>query len=288
MSDGNGLINLGDLSKPATVLIERISDAVGGLAKPWQITRVARAEARADVIRAQTRAEISEIEERAILRMVREEGQKQENMENITALAMPLVSSEAEPEKVEKDWLAHFFDKSRLVSDVEMQAIWANILSGEANKPGSFARKTVDIVSSLEKADAHLFANLCKFSMELEVFSPVIPELGNKIFSKSDINFSTLSHLDDIGLIKFNSITGFTFQNVRKYSTVRYAGVDLVMELPDARSDVEIGPCMFTKAGRELASVCEIRPDNGYLDYIIGTFANRSIIFSSPVFGGFR
>ena len=35
--------NLGDLTKPATVLVEKISDAVGGLFKPWQIVRVANA-----------------------------------------------------------------------------------------------------------------------------------------------------------------------------------------------------------------------------------------------------
>jgi hypothetical protein len=44
---GGGLISIPDLSKPATVLIEKISDAVGGIAKPWQTVRVARAEAKA-------------------------------------------------------------------------------------------------------------------------------------------------------------------------------------------------------------------------------------------------
>ena len=49
MGEGGGLINLGDLSKPATVLIERVSDAVGGIAKPWQIKRIAKAETKADL-----------------------------------------------------------------------------------------------------------------------------------------------------------------------------------------------------------------------------------------------
>jgi len=68
------LISLGDLSKPATILIEKISDAVGGIAKPWQTVRVAKAEAKADLIRAESRIEISEIERRALARIVREEG----------------------------------------------------------------------------------------------------------------------------------------------------------------------------------------------------------------------
>ena len=40
----NPLVNLGDLSKPAVVLVEKISDAVGGIFKPYQIVRVAKAE----------------------------------------------------------------------------------------------------------------------------------------------------------------------------------------------------------------------------------------------------
>jgi hypothetical protein len=47
MSD-QSLINLSELSKPATVLIEKISDALGGVFKPFQIVRVAKAEAEAE------------------------------------------------------------------------------------------------------------------------------------------------------------------------------------------------------------------------------------------------
>ena len=48
----NPLAKLGDLTKPATVLIEKISDAVGGIFKPYQIIRVAKAESEAERIRA--------------------------------------------------------------------------------------------------------------------------------------------------------------------------------------------------------------------------------------------
>jgi len=37
MAQGGGLINLGELSKPPTVLIEKISDAIGEIFKPYQI-----------------------------------------------------------------------------------------------------------------------------------------------------------------------------------------------------------------------------------------------------------
>ena len=51
---GNSVINLGELSKPATVLIEKIADAVGGIFKPYQIKRLAKAEAEAELIHAES------------------------------------------------------------------------------------------------------------------------------------------------------------------------------------------------------------------------------------------
>ena len=40
----------GGLSKPATLLIQKISDAIGGFAPPWQRRRLAHAEADAKII----------------------------------------------------------------------------------------------------------------------------------------------------------------------------------------------------------------------------------------------
>lgn len=52
MSQENPIAKLGDLTKPATVLIEKISEAVGGVFKPYQIVRVAKAEAEVGRIQA--------------------------------------------------------------------------------------------------------------------------------------------------------------------------------------------------------------------------------------------
>src|SRR5437667_5580904 len=108
MSDPTALISLGDLTKPATVLIEKIAEAVGGGFRPYQIKRVAKAEAEADKIRALAGVEISEIEQRALVRMIGEEGKKQKNIEDIAAEALPKLNETAKPEEIENDWLANF------------------------------------------------------------------------------------------------------------------------------------------------------------------------------------
>lgn len=61
MNDSKSIINFGDLSKPANTLINKISDAIGGIFKPQQIRRVAQAEAEAEKIRAVGRIEVNEL-----------------------------------------------------------------------------------------------------------------------------------------------------------------------------------------------------------------------------------
>ena len=134
---GNSLINLGDLSKPANTLIEKISDAIGGLYKPFQIRRVAEAEADADNIRAVAHIEVTELQHRAMSRLFAEEAKKQHNIEAITLKALPDIKPESQPKNVEDDWIINFFDKCRLISDEQMQSLWARILAGETNSPGN-------------------------------------------------------------------------------------------------------------------------------------------------------
>ncbi len=87
MANGGSLINLGELSKPVSVLIEKISDAVGGVFLPYQIKRVAKAEADAALIKLGAEIEMTDLQRRAMHRMVHEEAQRQANIESIAALA---------------------------------------------------------------------------------------------------------------------------------------------------------------------------------------------------------
>lgn len=130
MAEGNSLINLGDLSKPATVLIEKVSNAVGVIYEPYHIKRKARAEAEAEKIKALAKIELTELEQRALDRFVHQETRKQANIEQITAQAAASLPSDAQVENLDEDWIAHFFKQCDTVSDKEMQSLWARLLSG--------------------------------------------------------------------------------------------------------------------------------------------------------------
>lgn len=277
MADKNSLVDLGDLSKPATRLIEKVSDAVGGIAKPWQIERVAKAEAKADIIRAQSRIEISEVEERALQRMVREEGKRQENIENITAQAIPHLNENAKPEDVDDDWISNFFDKARMISDKEMQELWSKLLSGEANNPGSYRKRTVELVASLDKSDAELFSKLCSCIWMIGRPTVLIFDNSDAGVANNGLSFEDLKHLDSLGLIDFEALAGFKRVGYTKEHAVLYFGRPIILTGSSDKDSLNLGSAMLTRVGVELASICPAQPNKDFFEYIIKKFMDDGL-----------
>lgn len=283
MSEGNSLINLGDISKPATVLIEKVSGALGGYFKPYQIKRVAKAEAEAEIIKAQAQIEVPDLQRRALGRFVAEEAKRQDNIEKITEKAIPQLEDSAKPQDVEDDWITNFFDKCRIISDGEMQFLWAKVLSGEANSPGSFSKRTVNFLGSLDKADAHLFTSLCGFGWFIGEVAPLILNVQDSIYDNKGINFKSLTHLDDIGLLSFNHISGFKRLGFPKRITIFYYGTPLNLEFQAPENNgLEMGKVLLSKTGQQLSKICGSKPVDGFIDYVIEWWVKKGIVLSSP------
>lgn len=271
MSDdkSTSIVNLGDLSKPANTLIEKVSSAIGGIFEPWQIKRVARAEAEAGLIKAKSEIEITDLHRRAMHRFVEEEANRQENMEEITRKSLPHLAEKSNPENMEDDWVTNFFDKSRIVSDEEMQGIWAQVLAGEANAPGSFSKRTVNLLGDLDKRDAELFQTLCRFGWIFGTFTPLVFDTQDKIYNDLGINFGSLSHLDSLGLIQFNGVSGFSKQRLPNNFAVSYCGQVLPLTMSkETDNTLSIGKVLLTQAGQELARVVKVPGVDGFYDYV--------------------
>jgi hypothetical protein len=277
-SDGNklSLINVGDWSKPANTLIEKISEAIGGIAKPWQIRRVAEADAAAEKIQATAEVEIAALHRRAARRFLLEEAKKQQNIEAIISKALPDVGGDAKSEQVEDDWIANFFDKCRLISDEEMQKLWAKVLSGEANSPGRFSKRTIGLLASLDKSDAKMFANLCRFTCSIGgQLAPVITNYPNQIYAKNGIDFALLAHLESIGLIRFNYTPKhiFSIGDLAREPVIDYFGQKIVIRFDsDKNNELAVGQVLFTQAGEQLFSICGAKCLDGFFDYLNTTW----------------
>lgn len=263
-----------DLTKPVTTLIEKISNGVGILYEPKRIKRNAQAEGEALIIVAKARVKADSIEERAVQRLVKEESRRQENIESVIGKALPEVINTATPDDIEDDWLANFFDKSKNISDTEMQNVWSRLLAGEANNPGTFSKRTINLLAELDKKDAILFTNLSQFSITIYNghTNPYIDDVQRAIYSDSGIDFGALQHLDSLGLIKFDAIGGFSIgQPGQKGGSflVEYNKDKFWVKVPDEQDlKLSAGHVMYTKQGLELLSICSPENNKAFLVYL--------------------
>ena len=276
MSQETSAVKLGNVLKPAETLIKKISKGVGGLAAPWQIKRIAEAKieaahSAAEVARIETHSEIevADLRQRAAQRRIEEDTRHQKNMEDVTAKAIPHLNEDAQPDSMEDDWIANFFDKCRIVSDGEMQSLWSRVLAGEANVPGTYSKRTVNLLSGLDKSDAELFTKLCGFGWMIKNIVPLVFDEEAEIYNRHRIDFDTLSHLESIGLVRFAAPANFTQLNLPKGFVMRYYDKPLVLEIPqDVDNVLNIGKILLTKIGQELAPISGSKPVDGFYDYV--------------------
>jgi hypothetical protein len=281
------LFDLGKASEVAKTLVEKIAGAGWVLFEPTQKKRLAAADVEANRILALGEIETSALARRARVRLAKQEERKQLNVEQITAEAIPLLKSDAKPKALNEDWLATFFERASLISDVEMQSAWSRILAGEVNQPGSFSRRTLQVVSNLEKNDAHLITSLCRFAWTIDNERPVavVVNYNDKIYADDGINFASLAHLEAIGIIKFEvdpNPGGFSIQGLPTKFVAKYFDSRFTFELPDtAQGAIRVGKAIFTGVGQQIATIAGATPVEGFAEYCMGRYwAPNRIIFS--------
>lgn len=265
-------VDLVGLSKPATALVNRIADAVDVRYEPKRVRKLAEAKADAAVIAAEGEIRAQDVRRRAAHRWIEEEAQKQLNIESITAKALPRLPDDADPSSMTRDWITNFFEKSRIVTDEDMQQLWSTILAGEATRPGTFSRKTVNVVGDLEKADAELFTRLCGFCWTTDVFGsshiPLVFGTREEIYTRRGIDLVSLGQLESVGLISLSS-TGYTLGRPDDDEvTLGYFGDHRIVDLRRVDHGLHVGYVLLTKAGTELLPICGSEPVAGFLDYV--------------------
>ena len=217
--------------------------------------------------------------------LIAEEAKKQSNIEEITAKALPQVDENAQPQNMEDDWITNFFEKARLISDVEMQDLWSKILAGEANSPGTYSKRTVNSLGSLDKSDAYLFQSLCGFGWSIGSLFPLIYDLKAEIYALHGINFSSIKHLDEIGLVSFDNVGSYMLSNLPKKIRVAYYGKPIDIEYEKEKDNVlNVGHVKLSKVGEELAPICGSKPIEDFFDYVIEDWTSRKKMnISSPI-----
>ena len=195
MSDEN--LPAKEIARVANNFLNKVSKSVGVLYEPIHVTRMAKAEARAKVIRAKGEVEATDVHLRAEQRRMHEEVRYQENIEAVARKAIPDLRPDAKPEGMTDDWMTAFFDHAKKISDEQVQSLWAKILAGEANAPGSFTKRVLQAVSLLEKHEAEWFITVCRFTIHLTRPTALILDHNEGTpYADAGLSFNRLTQLD--------------------------------------------------------------------------------------------
>jgi hypothetical protein len=152
-------------------------------------------------------------------------------------------------------------------------------LAGEANSPGLFAKKTVNLLADLDKSDAELFTNLCGFCWQIGGIVPLVFDFKDERYKRNGITFNALAHLESLGLIQFESLAGFRRLGLPKITPVFYYGRPTNLTLPlENDNELKIGNVLLTRAGLQLAPVCGSTPVDGFFDFVYDRCASESLV----------
>ena len=164
-----------------------------GQASAVQIISEANEEARSTLMGENSLA-VTQIDIGETIRQ-RLEFQEEKRQSNIISVlneaAEELGDKEVQDHEPDHDWTARFFNEVQDVSSDEMRTIWAKILAGEVERPGSTSARTLTILKNLDRKPARLFNTLCSVcaSIRLDVVMTESPSLltSNKIMCASTV-----------------------------------------------------------------------------------------------------
>ena len=218
------------------------------------------------------------------------------NLAKIVKKAESRLIENAMPSLITDDWAANFRDKARNCSDEEMAELWAQLLAGEANNPGSYSRKSVNILSDTEPEDARLFKSLSNFRLipvdpkyqntpngqilrwfERAAIPSKLAVLDDKhpIYTDNGINFRSLARMEWLGLVRYVSFGYVITQSSDKFAAYEHSGGHLYLASDEP---IPFGYAEFTPAGEQLSELCiPLESPSGFIDYLTEVWRSRNV-----------
>ena len=183
----------------------------------------------------------------------------------------------------------------------EMQLLWAKVLAGEVERPGSTSIRTLSILRNLDQATAGLFRKFCSAAVFFIPDGKVpidarVPSLEGNAASNSlqtyGLGFGALNVLNEHGLIiaDYNSwfdyglCIGMVFSSETKQRMVRipfgFQGRYWVL-WPKTERTVDktfrLSGVALTRAGQELSKIVGLTPMNEYAQALMEFFRAKNL-----------
>lgn len=177
--------------------------------------------------------------------------------------------SESREKTCDFDWIIRFYEDVGSVSDEQIQEIWAKILSGEINNPGSYSLKTLEVLKNMSKKDAEMFNKICSFSV-ITGNGIFVPNISTYL-EKCKITYSELMYLDELGLINYSEFIECTIRVSDGGVTMFYNNDLIVLAYSITENIVKVGMLQYplTNVGRELFRVQTSLQSNPFFQDVV-------------------
>lgn len=286
MVDPTALI--GSLTAPITKLIETTSNGIGTLYEPTRIRKKAEAEASAAKVQAYSEVEVAriraegeqeaaEVAERIRERLAAKELRRQRNIDSIVGKTVPQLPDSVSKKQVDPDWAVHFFNYAQDIGNEEVQLIWAGILAGEVNQPGTYSLRTLHTLRMLGVEDARLFRRACSYFWRIGEHAGGY--LGGteaaKYLEGKGLDFDSFLRLESLGLILMRGNLVVDLQPQHPVE-VRYMGRHLALKTESHKNHFSV--YALTDVGLELVNLVEAEPDWTYCDMVVDAWRKAGII----------
>lgn len=247
--------DLAGLSEPLTKLIDVIANGCKWIAEPYQIKRIADANAYASSVQSKEdfkqglRDSLLEYTKRSMLSI--RENKQIDNLLNILNFAGQelLAIDKINDTPVSPEWSSRFFDYAQNIYDEEAQTIWAKILAQETATPGNFFKRTLDVLHNIEPFEAKWFAELCQFVLD-DTF------IDQDIIHSNFFEFSKLQSMVDCGLLNAQKCA-INFDNT--VDTINFKSHYLKRGISQLQpSNISMSGFALTDAGNQLYKITQV------------------------------
>ena len=228
--------------------------------------------------------------------------QEEKRYRNIASIAdqalVELASADVRDHEPDPDWTARFFNEAQDVSSEEMQVLWAKVLAGEVERPGSTSLRTLSILRDLNSDAATVFQRLCSLTVSIRhegaFVDARVPTLGGdsegNALKDHDLGFGQLNILNEHGLIisdynswrDYRSCIGFVDRESSQLLRIPfwYQNRFWILEPTTARNrdqEFRLTGVALTHAGGELSRIVDLRPDAAYTEKLDAFFKRQGL-----------
>ncbi|MBY0498685.1 MAG: DUF2806 domain-containing protein [Nitrosomonas sp.] len=135
--------------------------------------------------------------------------------------------------------------------------------------------------SDLTQEDEYIFATLCQFSWVQGEPLLLIFDVKNEVYSKQGITLSILKHLENVGLITFES-KGFVKKGFGKHARLFYCDRPTKIGFQDNENNsLDLGHVLLTARGKELALTIPVIRNQQFYEYVIRRWFKQGLVLSS-------